>query len=452
MVAAHQAGVKRDTFRIFRQMNYVAQPKQLQFHAAAELCDTGEVNMVGFGGARGGAKTHASFVQMVCDCLKVANYRGLFLRSIKSVSTEQFEEKIQSILSTVSYEYRRGDAIEFSNGSKIKIGGFKDSRDIDKYIGLEYDGMAIEEATLLSESKFDVLRGSLRSSKPNFHPRIYLTTNPGGEGHAWFKSRFIEPYRNKTEKKTRFIPSFARDNAFIGESYHEYLEGLEGWVGRAWRDGDWDVAEGQYFINFNYEHVTMEFETQRHWTYWLAMDYGWVHNNVIYLLAMDGEGIIYVIEELIHHREDVREICGDIDGVLKRNNLRHGDISDFVAGGDVFQERGGGYKVSREYEKYGYYINRANMSRIQGAMTLAGLLGNKQKGRESRIKIHPRCTGILKTLPILEHCPNRPEDVKKINANAEGQGGDDTYDALRYGIMTLPGIEEEGHSYSFFGG
>jgi len=35
-------------------------------------------------------------------------------------------------------------------------------------------------------------------------------------------------------------------------------------------------------------------------------------------------------------------------------------------------------------------------------------------------------------MPALQHDPNRPEDVLKVDADEEGNGGDDCADALRY--------------------
>ena len=33
------------------------------------------------------------------------------------------------------------------------------------------------------------------------------------------------------------------------------------------------------------------------------------------------------------------------------------------------------------------------------------------------------------------HDPHRPEDVLKVDIDEDGEGGDDAYDACRYGIM-----------------
>ena len=40
--------------------------------------------------------------------------------------------------------------------------------------------------------------------------------------------------------------------------------------------------------------------------------------------------------------------------------------------------------------------------------------------------------------PALEHNPNRPEDVLKADIDDDGNGGDDSADALRYALMARP--------------
>ena len=43
---------------------------------------------------------------------------------------------------------------------------------------------------------------------------------------------------------------------------------------------------------------------------------------------------------------------------------------------------------------------------------------------------------LAECLPTLQHDPNRPEDVLKVDADEDGNGGDDTADCLRYLVAT----------------
>ncbi len=47
-----------------------------------------------------------------------------------------------------------------------------------------------------------------------------------------------------------------------------------------------------------------------------------------------------------------------------------------------------------------------------------------------RLLIHQRCGRLVETLPSLQHDPNRPEDVLKVDAGEDGVGGDGAGDAL----------------------
>jgi hypothetical protein len=48
------------------------------------------------------------------------------------------------------------------------------------------------------------------------------------------------------------------------------------------------------------------------------------------------------------------------------------------------------------------------------------------------------CGRLLECVPSLQHDPNRPEDVLKVDADEDGIGGDDAADALRYLVATRP--------------
>ena len=57
-------------------------------------------------------------------------------------------------------------------------------------------------------------------------------------------------------------------------------------------------------------------------------------------------------------------------------------------------------------------------------------------GVPPRLFIHEWCARLVECLPSLQHDPNRPEDVLKVDADEDGVGGDDTADCLRYLVAT----------------
>jgi phage terminase large subunit len=63
-------------------------------------------------------------------------------------------------------------------------------------------------------------------------------------------------------------------------------------------------------------------------------------------------------------------------------------------------------------------------------------LGDPEAGIAPTLFIHRRCGRLVETLPSLQHDPNRPEDVLKVDADEDGVGGDDAADALRCLVAT----------------
>ncbi len=112
------------------------------------------------------------------------------------------------------------------------------------------------------------------------------------------------------------------------------------------------------------------------------------------------------------------------------------DLKRFVAGADVFSEQSDGSTVAGQYAKLGIRLRPANMDRVNGWAEILQRLGDVESGIAPRLFIHRRCGRLIETLPALQHDPNRPEDVDKIDAEEEGRGGDDAADALRYLVAT----------------
>ncbi|MBN1815376.1 MAG: phage terminase large subunit [Anaerolineae bacterium] len=436
---AKAAGCPRDQVRNFLAGGYVPQARQCDFHALARAADEPDgPTQIGFGGARGPGKSHASICQVALDdCQRRPGLKWLFLRYIGSSAKESFEDLLTKALPFFqSYYVPSRSRIDLPNGSQVLFGGFRTENDINKYVGIEYDGIVVEELNLLSEDKYDRVRGSMRTSKTDWRPRVYATFNPGGIGHAWVKRRFVDPWRNGGEGDTRFVFSTVDDNAFVNPEYTAYLDGLTGWLRRAWRHGDWDIAAGQFFTNWRREtHVIAPIALSPGWRYWCALDYGFVHPTAVYLLC-EFDGTTYVVDEHVEHHWLPEQHAQAIKALLTRNGLRLGDLETFVAGHDTFQERGTKEpKVSEQYAEHGIVLQMAQASRSARAATCLQALGDPGKGIVPKVKVFDLCHRLIECIPAMLHDPGRPEVVLKVDADEEGLDGDDPYDAWSYGMM-----------------
>lgn len=442
VTAARRAGVPRDQLERFIRAGYVAQPHQLIWHAAARRADKpGGPAMIGIGGRRGPGKTHATFAQVALDdCQRVPGLKFLFLRKVLKAAKESFEDVRRKVLYSLDHHYaKQSGIIEFPNGSRIVLGHFKHEGDIDNYLGIEYDGAAIEEFTQLSKAKVEMLRGSIRSTFPEdvWRPRIYATTNPGGIGHQFFRSTFVLPWREGREAETCFLPASADENRYLDAGYRKWLSNLSGALGRMWRDGDWDVAGGAYFTNWSYDRATVEpiDVIPHHWRVWLAMDYGFQHWNVIYLMAQDGDGNAWLIDELSMRHELIPTIAEALIAMLARYGIDRQRISRFVAGQDCFSKESSGKSIADTWRECGWTLVPANINRKAGAAEWLRRLGNDRQA--TTVRISRRCVRLIETIPMLLSDPNDPEDVLKVDTDDEGDGGDDAYDASRYGLMDV---------------
>jgi len=97
-----------------------------------------------------------------------------------------------------------------------------------------------------------------------------------------------------------------------------------------------------------------------------------------------------------------------------------------------FSKQSDGTTVAAQYGKLGLALKLANMDRINGWAEILQRLSDPDAGLRPTMFIHRRCARLLECLPSLQHDPNRPEDVLKVDADEEGIGGDDAADACRY--------------------
>ena len=429
--AALDAGCPPDQIKRFLQYGYVPQPKQLDFHAAARKCDRdGGPTIIGTGGTRGGSKTHMIFAQSALDdCQRCPGLKVLYLRKIQKSAGESADDLIYKILKHVPHDYiRTSGKVVFDNESRIIIGGYKNEGDIDKYLGIEYDLIVIEEATQLTKKKIQLIHGSRRTTRDDWRVRSYFSTNPGGIGHAWFKEEIVIPTRENRQKDTIYIHYTYHDNAFIKQAYIDYLESLTGSLARMWRDGDWDTFAGMALPSFNYDtHVIKPVYLPRHWYRWRAVDWG-LHSPFGCLwFARDLDiGRIYTYRELyqaeLTDTQQARLILQHTPED-ERIGLTYADPSMWSR--KTYQE----YKFSSadEYASVGVPLMRGDNDPTDGLMRVARLLEPLPDGKPGWL-IFDNCTNLSRTLSNLPVDEDHPDKAETKNVE------DHLYDCARYGF------------------
>ncbi len=446
-----RCGNPADQIANLERARVILQPKQLEFSAWARRLDTaphieGEsgVPELGFGGARGPGKSFGIFAQTTLDDLqRYPGLKWLYLRKTGLRAREQLEDLIMAVLAHTAHTYTIG-RLALPNNSFLIIGHFQTEKELMNYLGIEYDGITVEEATTLSARAHRALRQAARTSKPGWRPRIYNSTNPLGIGHKDYKKHFIDHERKYKDVDTRtrkFIFATIDDNLMVNADYRGTLDALTGVERRAYRDGDWDVSAGAYFDQWRHDvHVVPPITPLKHWDVWASMDYGFNHWNVIHLHCKNSDGITYTFDELCSRKRYPDEIVPDFRALLATYGLTIDSLKKFYAGTDVFSKTGAAKKsVAEQYADLGIKITEAEMgpgSRVARAHHLQKLLGQPERDKSPTWFITEKCTRLIDTLPFLEVDPNNAEDVLKVDADEKGEGGDDAYDAACYGLFT----------------
>jgi PBSX family phage terminase large subunit len=423
-----EAGCSRDQMSLFTAAGYVALPALLPFHALARNMDKRMgVTEVLLDGTRGSAKSHAIIAQVgLDDCQRFPGLKFLFLRQTQKAASESFEDLVARVLKGVTHA-ANSERIEFPNGSKIVIGGYRDDRDIQKYIGIEYDGLVLEEATQISGEKYLLLNGSIRTSRTDWMPRNYISTNPGGLGHSFYKERFVLPAETGNEINTRRFFTSYKDNPFINIEYKMYLEGLTGDLGKAWRDGDWDVFAGQAFPTWREDrHVIDPFDIPPDFYKWRAIDWGYTAPFCCLWFMRDPDTRrIYVYREAYQTKltEDKQAaLINDMTPLEERIHITYADpamwasktMENFItSSADI-------------YSRHGIPLIKADNGRLSGKRKVDRLLATGPDGSPG-IQVFKSCTNLIRTLPKLIYDNTNIEDV-------DSDSEDHAYDALKYGL------------------
>ena len=384
-----------------------------------------------YGGARGGGKSWALRRKLIAMCLRYDGLRCLLIRrtlpELRANHVIPFLREYDGIITYSESE----KAIFLPNKSAIYLGYCATDKDVLRYQGQEYDVIAIDEATQLSEFRFSVLKACLRGAD-HFPRRMYLTCNPGGIGHSWVKRLFVDrDFRSgENPDEYAFIPALVYDNPILLDSDPEYFNTLRSLPSRlrdAWLYGKWDVFEGQFFPEFDSSiHVCDPRSIPSNTQNFIALDYG-LDMLAALLMGIDSDGNIWVIREICESGLTLSEAASRV-ALLADNQ----DVQFAVCSPDLWNRR-------QDSGKSGFEIMQsirgmppmrsADDRRIPGWRILREYLS--AKGSRPYIRIASCCKDLVNSLPALICDPKRDEDASstphRITHSPE---------ALRYGVMS----------------
>ena len=421
-----------------------AQPKQTLF-----LKD--KHRHIAYGGARGGGKSWAVRTK---SKLLAFRYPGIKILIVRKTYKELLNNHIEQLTAEPAgfAKYNRSDKMfRFPNGSTISFGYCANEGDLGQYQGAEYDVVFIDEAGQLQESWIRKINLCVRGTN-GFPKRTYYTLNPGGPGHAYFKRVFVDRNFNPDEDPNDyfFIQAKVEDNKALMDTQPDYLRELENLpptLRAAWKDGRWDVYEGQFFEDFRdvpehykdrrWTHVIEPFEIPDGWTICRSYDFGYGKPFSCAWWAVDYDGTIYRIMELYGctrtPNEGVKWTPDKQFEEIHKTEMQHpwlkGKTIIGVADPAIW-DASRGESVADTAARYGVFFTPGDNERIAGWMQCHYRLQFDEDGYP-RMYVFNTCRAFIRTIPTLIYDEHRAEDL-------DTKMEDHVADEWRYFCMSRP--------------
>lgn len=410
-------------------------PRQIEFFKAT-------ARHIAYGGSRGGGKSWAMRRKFVLLAMNYPNLKILLLRRTMPELLENHLLPLQSELYGFANYKDTQKSFIFPNGSRIKLGYCDAEKDIYQYQGQEFDVIGLEEATHFTEAQKDFLTTCNRSTRTDFKPRMYYTSNPGNVGHVWFKRLFIDrQYRNKERSEDYiFIPAKVYDNKVLMDTNPEYIEALENLpeeLRKAHLDGDWNVFAGQYYSEFRTDiHTIDAFPVPKHWRRFVSMDWGYNDYCSVLWHAVNDDGRVYTYRELYVRQTLASDVAMQINRLSRDENIDY-----YVAGHDIWQTRGTGNSsigesISEVFLKHGIIFMKADIDRLNGWNRIHEYFKKAPDGLPY-VQIFKNCTNLIRSIPQLIHDEIKVEDVAHDPHEITNSA-----DSFRYGLMSRPAPNE----------
>lgn len=375
-----------------------------------------------YGGARGGGK---SFVARIKAILLALYYPGIQILLLRRTYPELYKNHVLPLQQELRSKQKdkvatwntQDKIFTFSNSSRIVLGYCDTEADVLQYQGQAYEAIFIEEATHFTEFQFNCLKECNRLSgqcKKQIKPRMYLTCNPGGVGHAWVKRLFIDKdyTDNESPEDYKFIPALVYENEYIMKNDPDYVKALESLPEdrkKAMLYGDWDIFEGQFFTEFKRSvHVIEPFEIPKDWYVYFVMDYG-LDMLAGYWIAVDYNNNAYVFREVYESNLLVSQARDKI------KSMTNEEIYIYLAPPDMWNKhKETGKSTADIFAEGNIFLYKTNNDRIQGWLQMKEWLKvfKDEQGKDTaRLKIFSTCKNLIRCLPQLQHDDKRIGDV-----------------------------------------
>ena len=292
--------------------------------AARELmgCKLPEVIIFG---ASGTGKSRTVLEKIYAAAMKYPGMRAAVVRKFRSTITQSAIVTFERLVITP------GDGVKFNtvdqefvfpNGSSVVVAGLDDPT---KILSTEFDLIYVQECTEIDEATWEMLSTRLRWSVMPYQ-QLIGDCNPDSERH-WIK-------RREKAGKTYLIQSQHKDNPLwwneetqewteSGKEYISKLQAMSGHMRERFYEGRWVGAEGLIYTEYSPKRNLIDaFPIPKHWTKYLAIDFGYNNPFVCQWWAQDEDGRLYLYRELYGTNTPVEDWAHEIFMLSKKEEYK----------------------------------------------------------------------------------------------------------------------------------
>lgn len=427
---------------------------------------------IGYGGARGGGKSHAVRMKAVGLGFRFPGIKMAIVRRTYPELMRNHVEPLKKILNVGHPDKNKRAAVynktervmTLLNGSTISFMYCDNERQLERFQGLEIDVLFIDEATQYDELWLKKMVACVRGVN-GFPKRVYYTCNPGGRGHAYIKRIFIDRkyMTGENPEEYSFIKALVTDNQALmatNPDYKRQLEALPPKLRAAWLEGDWNIFEGQFFEEFleeppetvaqecglsveelkqqrRWTHVIEPFDIPKQWTVFRSFDWGYSKPFSCAWWAVDFEGCMYRILELYGctqtPNEGVKWEPNKVFDKIHEVETTHPWLAGRNIGGvadPAIWDSSTGVSIEEVAAKRGVYFSKADNARIPGWMQMHYRMAFDENGYPM-LYVFSNCKAFIRTIPLLVY-----DDVKVEDLDTDME--DHVADESRYACMSRP--------------
>jgi len=431
-----------------------------------------------YGGERGGGKSDFQLGYQDDGAMRWGqHWRGIMFRKTYA-ELEELQARALQVFPATGAEYKTQPSAAFPNsncwywpsGASVKMRYIETEKDYGRYHGHQYTGISFDEVTEYATPTGLLKMLSTLRSAAGVPCTVRLTGNPGGVGHIWVKSRYIDvappmtPYVDPDTGFTRlFVPSRTQDNQILLLNDPKYRSRIAAATAgnealrKAWMEGDWNIVAGAFFDCWNQAVMVLKpFTIPEGWTRFCSGDWGSARPFSFGWWAVVAEdyelpnGFILPRGAMVRYREwygaedpvnqpniGVKMVAEDVGRGLRERERNDVKVTYRVLDPSAFAENGGPSIAERIYLGSGKKIifKPADNTRVpqRGAMGGWDNMRARMIGEDGKPMIYcfDTCRDSIRTIPLLQHDKDRIED---IDTDMEDHAADD----WRYGCNSRP--------------